>query len=84
MLGMRTIPIRVVLAARSLGVLTTGFAAQGAYLDQGPTQLGKAPSQVGPVTVVIRPRAEVEMVCRLCSSSGAPEGRIHGCYRRIG
>jgi hypothetical protein len=42
-------------------------ATQGAYLNEGPTALGKPPYQVGPVTVVMRPQA-------------APEGRIHGCY----
>jgi hypothetical protein len=34
---------------------------------------------VGPVTVVIRPQAEVELICRLRSAHRAP-GRIHGCY----
>jgi hypothetical protein len=29
---------------------------------------------------LIRPQAEVELICRLRSSHGAPEGRIHGCY----
>jgi hypothetical protein len=77
--GMATIVPRAVLAALSLA-LTTGCAAQGAYLNEGPTALGKPPYQVGPVTVVIRPQAEVEMICRLRSSPGAPEGRIHGCY----
>jgi len=67
-------------AALSLIAVTTGCAAQGAYLNEGPTALGKAPYQVGPVTVVIRPQAEVELICRLRSSPGAPGGRIHGCY----
>ena len=46
-------------AALSLIAVTTGCAAQGAYLNEGPTALGKPPYQVGPVTVVIRPPAEV-------------------------
>ena len=78
--GMKTIPVRVVLAALSLIAVMTGCAAQSAYLNEGPTALGKPPYQVGPVTVVIRPQAEVEMICRLRSSPGAPDGRIHGCY----
>jgi len=78
--GMKTIPVRVVLAALSLIAVMTGCAAQSAYLNEGPTALGKPPYQVGRVTVVIRPQAEVEMICRLRSSPGAPDGRIHGCY----
>jgi hypothetical protein len=35
--------------------LTTGCATQSAYLNEGPTALGKPPYQVGPVTVVICP-----------------------------
>ena len=76
---MKTIAARVVLAALSLTAVT-GCAAQSAYLNEGPTALGKPPYQIGPVTVVIRPQAEVEMICRLRSSQGAPDGRIHGCY----
>lgn len=60
--------------------MTTGCAARSAYLNEGPNALGKPPYQVGPVTVVIRPQGEVEMICRLRSSHGAPEGRIRGCY----
>ena len=55
-------------------------ATQGAYLNEGPTALGKPPYQVGRVTVVMRPQAEVELIGRLRSPPAAPEGRIHGCY----
>ena len=74
-----TTPSRAFIVGLSL-TLTTGCATQSAYLNEGPTALGKPPYQVGPVTVVIRPQAEVELICRLRSSHGAPEGRIHGCY----
>lgn len=68
------------MAILALALLTSGCAAQGAYLSDGPTQLGPMPYRVGPVTVVIRPRAEVELICRLRSGHPAPEGHIHGCY----
>ncbi len=61
-------------------ILTPGCATKSAYLNEGPTALGKPPYQVGPVTVFIRPQAEVELICRLRSPRAAPEGRIPGCY----
>jgi hypothetical protein len=73
-------PTRPLLAGLLLLILDTGCATQGAYLNEGPTALGKAPYQVGPVTVVMRRQAEVELICRLRSPHAAPAGRIHGCY----
>ena len=71
---------RPLLVGLLLLILTAGCATQGAYLNEGPTALGKPPYQVGPLTVVMRPQAEVELICRLRSPHAAPEGRIHGCY----
>ncbi len=55
---------RILQTAILASALTTGCATQGAYLNEGPTALGKPPYQVGPVTVVIRPQSEVELICR--------------------
>ena len=77
---MRTQWLRPVMAGIGLTLLATGCAGQGAYLNAGPTHLGKSPYEIGPVTVVIRPQPEVEMICRLRSSHKALNGRIHGCY----
>jgi hypothetical protein len=72
--------LRLLVPAVGLTLVTSGSAGRGAYLNDGPTQLGKPPYQVGPVTVVIRPQPEVEPICRLRSPHTAPDGRIHGCY----
>jgi hypothetical protein len=72
--------IRVVIAGIGLALVSTGCASQGPYLSTGQTQLGQSPHQIGPVTVVIRPQPEVEMICRLRSPHTALGGRIHGCY----
>ncbi|HXA97560.1 MAG TPA: hypothetical protein VN323_18500 [Candidatus Dormibacteraeota bacterium] len=61
-------------------LLLSGCAMPSVYLNDGPTRLGKPPYQVGPVTVVIRPQPEVELICRLRSPESAPSGRVHGCY----
>jgi hypothetical protein len=74
--------MRSVIAAIGLALVSTGCATQDPYLSTGQTQLGNSPHQVGPVTVVIRPQAEVEKSCRLLSPQSAPVGRIHGCYVR--
>jgi hypothetical protein len=70
----------LLVPALGLTLLASGCAGHGAYLNDGPTQLGKPPYQVGPVAVVIRPQPEVELICRLRSPHTAPDGRIHGCY----
>jgi hypothetical protein len=77
---MATNGIRSVMAGIGLMLVSTGCASQGPYLSTGQTQLGRSPHQIGPVTVVIRPQPEVEMICRLRSPHMAPDGRIHGCY----
>ena len=78
--GMATKRMRVAMAGIGLALAFTGCTSHGAYLSTGQTQLGQSPHQVGPVTVVIRPQPEVEMICRLRSPHRAPDGRIHGCY----
>jgi hypothetical protein len=79
---MATKGIRAVIAGVGLVLVSTGCASQGQgpYLSTGQTQLGTSPHEIGPVTVVIRPQQEVEMICRLRSPQSAPTGRIHGCY----
>jgi hypothetical protein len=78
---MATKGIRTVMAGIGLALVSTGCASQaGPYLSTGQSQLGQSPHQIGPVTVVIRPQPEVEMICRLRSPQTAPPGRIHGCY----
>ena len=72
--------IRAAIAGIGLALVFTGCASHGPYLSTGQTQLGGSPHQIGPVTVVIRPQPEVEMICRLRSPQSAPAGRIHGCY----
>ncbi len=63
-----------------LAFLASGCATHEAYLSEGQTQLGKPPYEVGPLTVVIRPQSEVELICRLRSPQASPAGRVHGCY----
>jgi hypothetical protein len=77
---MKTKWIRSVMLAIGLALASTGCAGHGPYLSTGQTQLGQSPHQIGPVTVVIRPQPEVEMICRLRSAQAAPAGRVHGCY----
>jgi hypothetical protein len=72
--------IRSLMAGVGLALVSTGCASQGAYLSTEQTQLGQSPHQIGPVTVVIRPQAEVDMICRLRGSQSGPSGRVHGCY----
>jgi hypothetical protein len=70
---MTTMATRILQTAILASALTTGCATRGAYLNERPTALGKPPYQVGPVTVVIRPQSEVELICRLRSPHAAPE-----------
>jgi hypothetical protein len=77
---MVTRTMRAMMAGLGLALVSTGCASHGPYLSTGQTQLGQSPHQIGPVTVVIRPQPEVEMICRLRSTHKATNGRIHGCY----
>ena len=72
--------LRATLVGAGLTLVSTGCASHAPYLSTGQTGLGGSPHQIGPVTVVIRPQPEVELICRLRSPQGAPGGRIHGCY----
>ena len=54
-------------------------------MSTGPTQrdrdgLGGQSYEVGPVTVLIRPQPEVEMICLLRGGKVSATARIHGCY----
>jgi len=77
---MTTGSVRALALALEFTALASGCASQGAYLNERPTSLGKAPYQVGPVTVLIRSQPEVELICRLRSPQEAPDGRIQGCH----
>jgi hypothetical protein len=46
---MTTGSVRALALTLGFTVLASGCASQGAYLNEGPTSLGKAPYQVGPV-----------------------------------
>jgi hypothetical protein len=72
--------VRAVAAGLGLALVSTGCAAHAPYLSTEQTQVGQSPHQIGPLTVVIRPQPEVEMICRLRSNQQATAGRIHGCY----
>jgi hypothetical protein len=75
---MRSLLLRLLVVV--LAFILTGCATHEAYLSAGQTQLGKPPYEVGPLTVVIRPQSEVELICRLRSPQASPAGRVHGCY----
>jgi Zn-finger nucleic acid-binding protein len=61
--------------------LLPGCAAHGPYLSAGAAHLGSDPYEIGPVTVVVRPQPQVELICRLRAPSVAPSNvRIQGCY----
>jgi hypothetical protein len=47
--GMTTGSVRALALTLGFTALASGCASQGAYLNEGPTSLGKAPYQVGPV-----------------------------------
>ena len=68
------------IAGIGLALVSTGCASHGPYLGAGTDPARQLPASVGPVTVVIRPQPEVEMICRLRSPQAARTGRIHGCY----
>lgn len=63
-----------------LALALSGCATQGAYLSAGQAHLGVQPYEVGPITVVIRPQPEVEMICRLRGAKVPTASRIQGCY----
>ena len=46
---MTTGSVRALALALGFTALASGGASQGAYLNERPTSLGKAPYQVGPV-----------------------------------
>lgn len=72
--------LRVTLVGAGLALASAGCASHAPYLSTGQAQLGESPHHIGPVTVVIRPQPEVELICRLRSPHIAPGGRVHGCY----
>ena len=73
-------PTRRLASTLLLALALSGCATQGAYLSGGQARLGVQPYEVGPITVVIRPQPEVEMICRLRGAKVPTTSRIHGCY----
>jgi len=72
-------------AAFTLVLALSGCATQGGYLSTGPTQrerdaLGGQAYEVGPITVLIRPQPEVELICLLRGGKVSATARIQGCY----
>ena len=72
-------------SASMLALALSGCATQGGYLSTGNAQrereslIGKA-YEIGPVTVLIRPQPEVELICLLRGGKASATARIHGCY----
>jgi hypothetical protein len=76
---------RLAAAACTLALALSGCATEVAYLSTGPSQreprtFGGQSYEVGPVTVLIRPQQEVEMICLLRGGRVSATARIHGCY----
>jgi hypothetical protein len=72
-------------AAFTLALALSGCATQGAFLSTGPAQrdrdaFGGRSYEVGPVTVLIRPQPEVELICLSRGGKVSATARIHGCY----
>ena len=73
-------------AAFIFALALSGCATQGGYLSTGHTHrdlatLGGQSYKVGPITVLIRPQPEVQLICLL--RGGKPStatARINGCY----
>lgn len=58
----------------------SGCATQGGYLSTGQAHPGGDTYKVGPITVLIRPQPDVELICKLRGAKVATTVRIHGCY----
>lgn len=67
-----------------LALAVSGCATQGGYLSAGQANLGGEKYgetyKVGPITVLIRPQPDVELICKLRGAKAPTTARIHGCY----
>lgn len=63
-----------------LTLALSGCATQGGYLSTGQPHPGGDTYKVGPITVLIRPQPDVELICKLRGAKVPTTVRIHGCY----
>jgi hypothetical protein len=67
-------------AAFVLALALSGCATQGGYLSTGQALLDGDTYKVGPITVLIRPQLDVELICKLRGAKVSTTVRIYGCY----
>jgi hypothetical protein len=67
-------------AAFVLALALSGCATQGGYLSTGQAHVGGDAYKVGPITVLIRPQPDVELICKLRGAKVSTTVRIYGCY----
>jgi hypothetical protein len=67
-------------AAFVLALALSGCATQGSYLSTGQAHLDGDTYKVGPITVLIRPQPDVELICKLQGAKVPTTVRIYGCY----
>ena len=67
-------------AAFVLALALSGCATKGGYLSTGQAQLDGNTYKVGPITVLIRPQPDVELICKLRGAKVPTTVRIYGCY----
>jgi hypothetical protein len=68
-------------AAFVLALALSGCATQqGGYLSTGQARLDGDTYMVGPITVLIRPQPDVEVICKLRGAKVPTTVRIYGCY----
>lgn len=64
-----------------LALALSGCATHGEYLSTGTAAREDDTYKVGPITVLIRPQPEVELLCKLRGGAKvSPTVRIRGCY----
>jgi hypothetical protein len=76
--GLSRLAAVIVLALALSGCAT--HASQGGYLSTGQALLDGDTYKVGPITVLIRPQPDVELICKLRGARVSTTVRIYGCY----
>jgi hypothetical protein len=66
--------------AAIVALALSGCATQGGHLSTGQAPLEGDTYKVGPITVLIRPQPDVELMCKLRGAKVRATVRIHGCY----
>jgi hypothetical protein len=72
--------LRRLAAAFVLAIALSGCATQGGYLSTGQAHTDGDTYKVGPITVLIRPQPDVEVICKLRGAKVPTTVRIYGCY----